>query len=94
MSRSDRHYLHTMTAGAWLPLAQAGGTGVIVFAVILALGLMWRWRSPVQIGGVIGLLSFAIAWFSLGRHWLRLTLGDLERFTGLDLNSGRDDRAA
>jgi hypothetical protein len=75
-----------MTAGAWLPLAQAGGTGVIVFALVLSLGLMWRWRSPVQIGGVIGLLAFGFTWFGLGRHWLRLTLGDVERFTGLDLN--------
>lgn len=87
-SRGDKKYLHTLTAGAWLPMVQSGITGALVLVVLVVLGYYWRWRSPWSVGTVIGLLAWVGTWALLQRHWFRLT--DIERLTGLDFN--RDGR--
>lgn len=79
-----REYLHGMTAGAWLPLAQAGISGGIVAAVILALALYGRARSPLVWAVSGGLLVMGLSWLRLQRHWFRLT--SLESLVGVDLD--------
>jgi hypothetical protein len=88
MSANDRRYLHTLTAGAWLPVIQSLITGVIVALVVLVIAYQVRGRSPWTWSLVIGCLSMVGCWFALAGHWYRLT--DLESLTGLDLN--RDGR--
>jgi hypothetical protein len=87
-SKGDKRYLHTLTAGAWLPMVQSGITGTLVLVVLVVLGYYWRWRSPWTVATVIGLLAWVGSWVLLQSHWFRLT--DLERLTGLDFN--RDGR--
>ncbi len=81
---SNRQYLHTTTAGAWLPLAQATITGAILGLAVLVIGLMMRTRHPENIALVVGLLTWAATWLLLQRHWYSLT--DLEKLTGIDLD--------
>ena len=84
MSQSDRRYLHTLTAGAWLPVVQSLITGIIVFVLVLVIGLMFRFRSPWAWSVVIGGLAVVMTWFILAKHWYKLT--DLETWTGIDFN--------
>ena len=84
MDNKPRPYLHTITAGVTLPLLQAGVTGAVCALVGLGVSLWLRWRSWPLVSLGAGVISFAAAWFYLGRHWLNLT--GLERLTGLDLN--------
>lgn len=83
-SPSGRAHLHNLTAGAWLPLAQAGISGLVAGVVVLAVGLSARWRSPWADAGIAAALSMGAVWFLMARHWLSLT--GLERLTGLDLD--------
>lgn len=83
-SPAGRQHLHTLVAGAWLPLAQATATGVITFIVVLIISSSLRWRDPLTWGGCIGAIAWSLSWFSLQRHWFSLTA--LEQVTGLDLN--------
>ena len=79
----DRHYLHTIGAGAWLPFLQATITGVILGSLALVLAFHWRVRSPWTWGGLVAVIAWALCWLMLQRHWFTLTA---ERLTGLDLN--------
>lgn len=81
---SSRQYLHTVSAGAGLPLIQAAISGVIVFVLVLLAGYELRFRSPIVTAGILGLLSLALVWILRQRHWYQLA--DLERLTGVDLN--------
>ena len=85
----DKRYLHTLTAGAWLPVVQSGLSGVIVFVVVLVIGLAGRWRDPLTWAGVIGVTTWGLAWLSLWRHWFHLTIdADRSGLIGqLDSNS-------
>jgi hypothetical protein len=74
----NKRYLHTVTAGAWLPMLQSGLSGLIAFILVLVIGLAARWRSPLTAAGVIGVTVWALAWLSLWRHWLTLTRFDQE----------------
>jgi hypothetical protein len=84
MTESDRRYLHTLTAGAWLPVVQSLITGIIVFILVLVIGFTFRFRSPWTWSVVIGGLVVVVTWFILAGHWYRLT--DLETWTGIDFN--------
>jgi hypothetical protein len=75
MSQGDREYLHSLTSGLLLPAGQALLTGLLVALVVTVLGLALRWRGPVKLGSVIGLLACGLAWLSTWRHWRLLTLG-------------------
>lgn len=77
-------HLFTTSAGAWLPLAQASITGLILGCSALGLSWLARVRSPWSWGLVIGLLSWAVTWLLLQRHWFSLT--NLERLLNLDLD--------
>jgi len=72
--------LHTVQAGAWLPLAQSGITGGTVGAVALVIGLMVRARSPWGIALLVGLVVWGLSWFALQNHWYRLTGAELVNF--------------
>lgn len=80
MSENDSHhstagksYLHTVQAGAWLPMWQSLVTGAGFGALILVIGLHFRWRSVGYWSLVFGILAFLIVWLLRQNHWLRLT---------------------
>lgn len=70
---TGREYLHTMAAGAWLPVVQSLVTGVIVFVIVIVIGLAARWRDPLTVAAVIGCIAWGLAWWSHVSHWFTLT---------------------
>ena len=62
-----------MAAGAWLPVVQSLVTGVIVFVIVIVIGLAARWRDPLTVAGVIGVIAWGLAWFGHVSHWFQLT---------------------
>jgi len=81
---NNRQYLHTVSAGAWLPLAQATLTGVIIGLCILVIGFALDARHPETPALVIGVIAWAVSWLLLQRHWFGLTA--IEKLIGMDLN--------
>lgn len=84
-SHAERQYLHTLIAGAWLPLAQA-----TIIAVVVAIG---AWVIAFFVFDAIdphkpAILLFAVTWvyymLKLQRHWLSLTA--VEQIIQRDLN--------
>ena len=81
----ERAYLHTATAGAWLPLAQAAALGLAwgVLALLIAwlcgLPRPWAWGLGAW-AAILALTLTGLLW-----RWLRLTQ-PIEQLTGLDLN--------
>ena len=69
---TGREYLHTMAAGAWLPVVQSLVSGVIVFVIVIVIGLAARWRDPLTVAGVIGVIAWGLAWWSHVSHWFTL----------------------
>jgi hypothetical protein len=89
---SNKAFLHTREAAAWVPLAQSVITAVI-FGLVLTVGLSlvldaanvrrwWLWS--LGCGSMTALLTMCAMWWMLVRHWFRLT--NLERLTGIDFN--------
>lgn len=81
---SPREYLHTVQAGAWLPLLQASITGVVIGISVTGLFFTLDIRHPETPGLIAGLFAWAVTWLLLQRHWYSLTA--LEKLTGRDLN--------
>jgi hypothetical protein len=79
-SAAGRQYLHTTTAGGWLPLIQATISGIITGAAVIVLAFVFRARDPWQWAGGAAVITWALTWLQLQRHWFNLTR------TGLDLN--------
>ncbi len=82
---SDRAFLHSWVAGAGLPLVQAIITSALI--MLLAAVLIYAFDGYDYIKPVVvtGALSFVFTWILLQRRWLSLT--QLEKWTGLDLNN-------
>lgn len=81
---SDRAFLHTQQAGAFLPLMQSAITGVLLGLLAFAVLAILRVRDAWLWGLLIGLVSITLVWMLLQRHWFSLTA--IEKATGLDLN--------
>ena len=79
----DRSYLHTVTAGAVLPLIQAGVSALAAGTLMLFLLSSARTRTMFTWSGVVMVIVFILTWLYLQRHWLTLTA---EQITHLDLN--------
>jgi hypothetical protein len=62
-----------LESGAWLPFVQSGVTGLIVFVIVIVIGLASRWRDPLTVAGVIGVIAWGLAWLSHVSHWFTLT---------------------
>lgn len=83
-NNSNKAFLHTLGAAAWVPLAQSFITALVA---TMALGLIFaaldvrRWWNYALAGGV---LTMCAMWWILVRHWFRLT--NLEMLTGWDIN--------
>ncbi|SRR6266498_2516572 len=80
----EKQFLHTVGAGAWLPLLQAFITGVILFVLAAAFCYVfnvWDWFAPSLIIGAVAMVAM---WLVLQFRWLDLT--KLERVMGADLN--------
>lgn len=81
---SDKQFLHTQTAAVVVPLMQSAVTGVIVFIIALVVSLKFRSQDLLSVPLLLAVLSFGGTWLWLQKRWLTLT--NLERITGLDLN--------
>jgi hypothetical protein len=79
----DRAYLHTVAAGAVLPLIQAGVSSVATGILVLIILSSTRVRNFITWAGVVMIIIFILVWIILQRHWITLTA---ERVTKLDLN--------
>lgn len=83
----DRPYLHTVEAGAKLPLIQSAiwglAAGLLALIAILSLGIP-MWPDDLLWPAWAAIVGFALAWRNYQRHWFRLS--SLERLTGVDLN--------
>ena len=81
---SEQAYLHTSQAGAWVPLQQAGISGLLAGAFVMAICL----KLNIQDGwfyALIGCMGVTIVmWTVLQFHWFNLTA--LEKFTGVDID--------
>lgn len=84
-SHADKQYLHTMIAGALLPLTQS-----TIMAVVVAIG---TWVIAYFVFDALNphkpaILFFAVTWvytmFKLNRHWLSLTA--VEKIIMHDIN--------
>jgi len=86
-SYAEKQFLHTMLAGATLPFVQAALTALIM--AIATAGVIYLFDGIDYIKPMIGigLITFVIIWLMLQRRWLTLT--DIERLTGLDLNNDK-----
>lgn len=84
-SNQSKAFLHTLGAAAWVPLAQAGITGLMVTMALIFITLSLNVREwfTWSVGG--GLLTIVGVWLRLMRHWFNLT--NLELWSGLDLNN-------
>lgn len=83
---AERQYLHTLVAGALLPLAQS-----TIAAVVVAVG---AWTIAYFVFDMLdsykaGILFFAVTWiymiWKLQRHWLSLTT--IEQIIQYDINN-------
>ena len=81
---SDKSFLHTQTAAVVVPLMQSAVTGVIVFIVALAIAWIIDAMDIFSIPAALGLATFAGSWVGLQWRWISLT--QLERMMGVDLN--------
>jgi hypothetical protein len=81
-----RPYLHTIEAGAKLPLLQSVVWGLVAgtMTLVIALSNHPRWPGCLLWSVAVFLIGFALAWMFYQRHWFRLS--SLERLTGLDPN--------
>jgi hypothetical protein len=81
---SDRQFLHTYAAGAFLPLVQATITAALVMlatGVLLYLFNVLDWAKSAVI---VGVFIWVAAWLYLQTRWINLT--KLEAFLRMDLN--------
>jgi hypothetical protein len=71
---TDRHYLHTYGAGAWLPFMQASITALIVTIAVWVLAWMiFDALDPHKPALVIGIVVWVWQWVKLQGHWFALT---------------------
>lgn len=83
---NEKQFLHQYTPGALLPLLQSFITSIITFLLVFV--LMWMVfdvLDPHKPALVIALIVLLISWVSRQKMWV--TLAQLERWTGLDLNN-------
>ena len=83
-SPAGRQHLHTLTAGAWLPLVQSFSTAIISGVITLVLTYDLRARSPWSWASAVAVIAWGVTWLQHQRHWFSLTA--LEEVTHLDLN--------
>jgi hypothetical protein len=82
---AERQYLHTLIAGAWLPLLQAS-----IFAAVIAIGVwviaffVFDAMDPHKPALVFFVLTWGWMLGRLQRHWLNLT--SVEQFFQADIN--------
>ena len=71
---SERAYLHTLIAGAFLPFIQSLSLGVVVtIATWLIAALVFDALDPHKPAILLGVLSWAFMLWRLLRHWINLT---------------------
>ncbi len=78
------NHLFTMTAGAYLPFAQAVISGIFTSLVVLTMALYLRVREPWVWAVLSGAGVVLIVWFVAQWRWFSLT--KLEKMTGIDWN--------
>lgn len=76
--------LHSLIAGAQLPLFQAAVSGLFAAALVTFLAVKWMWLDPLSYGFVAGLLVAGLVWALQIINWSRIAWY-IERSTGIDL---------
>jgi hypothetical protein len=81
-----RPYLHTVEAGAELPLIQSVVWGVIggALALVIAIAKKQWWTNCLTWGAGAFVVTFGLAWLTYQRHWFRLA--SLERLLNTDID--------
>ena len=69
----DRAYLHTVQAGAVLPLLQAGVSALAAGLITLLIFSLTRARGMFAGAGIAMVIVFIGDWIFLQRHWIHLT---------------------
>ena len=82
---AERQYLHSMTAGAWLPLTQATVTALAVaIGTWLIAWIVFNAMDPHKPAIVLFVITWIYMIVRLQRHWLDLTT--VEKFFQTDIN--------
>lgn len=82
---AEREYLHTMSAGAFLPFMQASIMASVVFIVTYAIAsLVFDAVDPHKPALLLGALTWLWMLYRLFRHWLNLTT--IEQVFNQDFN--------
>lgn len=82
---AEREYLHTMSAGAFLPFMQASIMALVVFIVTYAISLIvFDAVDPHKPALLFGAISWLWMLYRLFGHWLKLTT--VEQVFGVDIN--------
>lgn len=71
---ADKQYLHTLSAGAFLPFMQATGFGLAVFVAVFVIALfVFDAMDPHKPALLFGVIAWVVMLYRLFRHWLNLT---------------------
>jgi hypothetical protein len=74
----EREYLHTLSAGALLPFAQASGFAFVIFVAVYVIGeIALNLIDPHKPAVFIGVMAWVWMLYRLLRHWLRLTMPEI-----------------
>jgi len=73
-NQSNREYLHTLRAGAFLPFMQATFMALVITIVIwLIAAFVFNAMDPYKPAILLGSIAWAVMLFRLFSHWLNLT---------------------
>lgn len=87
-SQTDKQYLHTLIAGAFLPFIQSTFMALVVFCVTwLIAWMVFDVLDPHKPAIFCGAITWAWMMWKLFRHWLALTTPALEVLTQRDINN-------
>lgn len=81
--KQDTRHLHTVQAGAWLPLLQSTITGGLGGILMWIVAIQFRWRDAWFHGIVFWFVVETVTWLYLQRHWILMTF---ERISQIDVN--------
>ena len=77
--------LHSLEAGVWLPILQAGITGIFIGASVAIVAYLADWPKPFAWFAAGYIFSQAVVWMALLWRWLGLT-ARVEQAIDIDLD--------
>lgn len=86
VSKSEKQFLHTYTAGAMLPLTQASITAALVFVGSFVLAyFVFDALDPLKPSAILAVIAWIGTWLTRQNLWVHLAT--FERITGIDVNN-------